>query len=958
MLRKFAVGLAALGALNAAQVKALGLGEVTVHSALNQPLEAEIDLLQTRDLSASQIIAGLADTDEFYLAGVKPTAVLSDIRFELEIQEKGGKIYLSTREPIREPFLNFLVEVNWPSGRLVREYTVLLDPPVFTAKDLAPRAVPLPPTAAAPLEQPVKPALDVPAETTPAPQAASVADEYRVGKHDTLWSIALKTRPESSITPQQMMLALQKTNPDAFIDNNINRLKSGAVLRIPSAEQVAILGRQESIEEVKRQNVAWRGEGEQQEASAQGESLDAVAASEAAEGDAGEAEESRLRIVSQPEEPESAVEEPAEPVVADEAQASDSGAEAVEQELLTKNRELEEQLVVTLEGLDKVERDNAEMFQRLEQLGEQMASMQRLLELKDQQLATLQAELREAQTQPAPEPAGALQKLMNTPAVLFGGLGALVALLAGGLLLARKRKAQEEQDVEAAMAELDSREQEEANERTASDTKVVAGAAAASAAVAAAQAGQDDEPEDPFDIATEEIADDEFDSLTSEDLEASLGDDLDMDLRIDEPVEEDPEMAEFAESLLSDDEYDLSVDESAGDEIEPAVDDDALESSLHSEEDDDLDFVLADSASSSLERVDSAEEAEEVESLGDLDSFFGASDAAENALEAEAASSGDDDGQVLDELDDILGGGGDASVEASAEVAEVADDFETIASEVVTEQAEEEDVDLLGGLDDILGESDSAGAVEPEGSEEVTEEAGEEVLPDAAEAGIEAELDELLEQAGEQKLQDQELQDQQLTADVVSEGGLEVESTAFPDAAEAESEADLDALFASFDSGAEEQGGAQEEMAGHDETPAAEEGFTLQLDDDDVEAAPEASAEPVAPLEVIEEAPTASGLQLEDDFDGAEERDLEAELNQMLEQEGNALSLEETSLEEGGTETDYLEGADEVGTKLDLARAYIDMDDSDGARDILQEVIREGSAEQVEEAKEMLAALK
>jgi len=97
MLRKIAVGLAALGVLNAAQVKALGLGEVTVHSALNQPLNAEINLLQIRDLTSSQIIAGLADSDEFYLAGVKPTAILSDLSFELQLTNSGGRLLLKTR---------------------------------------------------------------------------------------------------------------------------------------------------------------------------------------------------------------------------------------------------------------------------------------------------------------------------------------------------------------------------------------------------------------------------------------------------------------------------------------------------------------------------------------------------------------------------------------------------------------------------------------------------------------------------------------------------------------------------------------------------------------------------------------------------------------------------------------------------------------------------------------------
>ncbi|MCW8884349.1 MAG: hypothetical protein OQK12_03715, partial [Motiliproteus sp.] len=160
--------MAALGALNATSVQALGLGEVTVHSSLNQPLSAEINLLQIRDLAKSQIIAGLADADDFYLAGVKPTFILSDLNFQLDIKNGNGVIRLTTSDPVKEPFLNFLVEVNWPSGRLVREYTILLDPPVFSAKDLAPRSVPMAPQVSS---SPTKKRMSV-AEGAPMPQTS------------------------------------------------------------------------------------------------------------------------------------------------------------------------------------------------------------------------------------------------------------------------------------------------------------------------------------------------------------------------------------------------------------------------------------------------------------------------------------------------------------------------------------------------------------------------------------------------------------------------------------------------------------------------------------------------------------------------------------------------------------------------------------------------------------------
>lgn len=132
MLRKLALSLAIAGALSATQANALGLGEIQVNSALNEPLDAEIRLLEVRDLSPLQIQPRMADIDEFSLAGISKSNFLSNVNFDVQISPDGvGKIHITSSSPIREPFLNFLVEVNWPSGRLVREYTLLLDPPVF-----------------------------------------------------------------------------------------------------------------------------------------------------------------------------------------------------------------------------------------------------------------------------------------------------------------------------------------------------------------------------------------------------------------------------------------------------------------------------------------------------------------------------------------------------------------------------------------------------------------------------------------------------------------------------------------------------------------------------------------------------------------------------------------------------------------------------------------------------------
>ncbi|WP_369820516.1 FimV family protein, partial [Oleiphilus sp. HI0061] len=131
MIRKLAFALSLLGVLIAESVFALGIGEATVTSALNQPLKAEIELVNSGDFSAEEILPGLATREEFLKANVDRVYFLSDLRFKVETNADGKLVVvLTTNKPVREPFLNFLVEVIWPSGRLLREYALLIDPPL------------------------------------------------------------------------------------------------------------------------------------------------------------------------------------------------------------------------------------------------------------------------------------------------------------------------------------------------------------------------------------------------------------------------------------------------------------------------------------------------------------------------------------------------------------------------------------------------------------------------------------------------------------------------------------------------------------------------------------------------------------------------------------------------------------------------------------------------------------
>ncbi|NNG64197.1 LysM peptidoglycan-binding domain-containing protein, partial [Pseudomonas fragi] len=227
-VRKLVLAIAAASALSSGMAQALGLGELTLKSTQNQPLLAEIELLDVKDLTAAEVVPSLAPPDEFTKAGVPRPAFLDDLRFTPVINANGKSVLrVTSSQPLSEPFVKFLVQVMWPSGRLLRDYSVLLDPAKFS-----------PQTAAA-------------ASGTPAN-----AGQYTTTSRDTLWEIAAKARNGGSV--QQTMLAIQALNPDAFINGNINRLKTGQVLRMPDAAQSVQLSQGKAINEVASQNADWR----------------------------------------------------------------------------------------------------------------------------------------------------------------------------------------------------------------------------------------------------------------------------------------------------------------------------------------------------------------------------------------------------------------------------------------------------------------------------------------------------------------------------------------------------------------------------------------------------------------------------------------------------------------------------------------------------------------------------
>jgi pilus assembly protein FimV len=238
---------------------ALGLGEVQPKSYLNQPLAADIPVISESPGEIAGLNVSLASQETFSQYGLQRPAFLNDLTFSVVPGPRGAVIRISSPRPVAEPFVTLLVEVRWPQGRLLREYTVLLDPPAF-AGEAAPRQ-PVETPAAMSTAEPAR-AQPAPVATAqgPAPAAAGLEEgtTHTVSRNETLWGIAERYRPDRTTDINRVMLAIYRANPEAFA-GNINRLRAGAVLRMPGTAAVQSLGRAEAQSEVSRQNLEWRG---------------------------------------------------------------------------------------------------------------------------------------------------------------------------------------------------------------------------------------------------------------------------------------------------------------------------------------------------------------------------------------------------------------------------------------------------------------------------------------------------------------------------------------------------------------------------------------------------------------------------------------------------------------------------------------------------------------------------
>jgi pilus assembly protein FimV len=386
-------GLAGLAALLPAYSWGLGLGDVTLNSYLNEPLSAEVLLLDIQDLTADDIKVRLGTQDAFDRLGVERAYFLTSIKFEVVVEDSAARILLTTTKPLLEPYLDFLVETRWPDGRLLREYTVLVDLPTqplasaqtrgFSAVESAEeqdRAV-LDATVsqlANPIPEDVKPDRNFDSDTEVRP---SVGGRYLVQHADTLWEIALDAAPQGA-TVEQTMLATVQMNTDAFMGGNINGLKAGYVLELP-AEGDILTSQREALTAVSQANRDWRN-GVRRTPSlrvvADDDAIDDALADEEFEADFAAKEQS-----SSP------------------AQRSDDGmlAAGSEQEVsapvdtpeaLPASPAVEQDNIASTETGPN-SRELLEIQTRLTALSEQMGNLRNLVVLKDQQIAALEAQL-------------------------------------------------------------------------------------------------------------------------------------------------------------------------------------------------------------------------------------------------------------------------------------------------------------------------------------------------------------------------------------------------------------------------------------------------------------------------------------------------------------------------------------------------------------------------------------
>jgi pilus assembly protein FimV len=990
-----------------ANVFALGMGELELKSTLNQPLQAEIKLSNIDDLTEWEIKPSLASDGDFDRAGVEKVFFLRDIDFEI----KGNRIVLTSEKSVTEPFLNLLVQVNWPSGRVLREYTLLLDPPVFDDA--------IQPLAATQTSQYVETqtVATVPVKSASTPSKwqseAAAPGTYKVEKDDTLWEIALNTRPNRQVSPQQMMLAIQDSNPGAFINGNINRLKTHKVLRIPTQQQMAARNESQAIKEVLRQN---------RELKIGGAQLDATASA----GKTNKAEQvngGELKLLSK----QSLV-----------AESSGAGGDIESGEAGNGRQEgIQNDLAITLETLDTSTLENNELKERLASLEEQIATLQRLVSLKDDQLASIQTiDLqKEAQLESVPE---SITKNDDVDAVLATDMNILDDVAVEGNAedfnydegAVNPETAVEAEEAEVDPATIAAQMQQQAEDRY--QPKGFIAEMMAKPALAAGIAGgillllgliglgikkrrdaKEGDIEDPdlsdFDENFEFLESDldessldnfEFDENDSAAADNEINDDLLDGIGSEENLETDIETTDtVAQTADVIGEAEIYI---AYGRFDQAAD--LLKNSIEQEPSRiDLRIKLLEVYLETDDATSFAEAELDLNSIGDLDANEKAV-----AMRSRLSSpiSGEDEPLVMDEimLDDA---GIDMDMEALADSEdEFADGIDFEAALDLTEDDDSTEIELSldkvdeNNLNSDIFDADSFGndtesdiefnlddAVSIPTLDDLSDELSFENVPvlDEDLASLEdfdeipkleeSSLGDLLgEELGEDSVEDFDLSE---LSDIAStEESKRSNNDSFTDLASMvdDSSAEIAELTSLLDSEEEIEGLADFDF---DLDETGFEGDSSEGDSSEDLQALESELNDLTFTEkdspVIEEAAVVEDVPVLDEFadfdassefdlneledlpDFTTEDDIDIAKDKVSQPSGKDIDLEQ--LAAADDEFDFLAGTDECATKLDLARAYLDMEDSEGAKELLQEVVTEGSDQQKHDARALMDSI-
>lgn len=720
MLRKTLVSIAVSGALYVSSSYALELGELTSQSNLGEPYRGKIELSDVGSLTNNDILIRLGSESEFRQAGFAQTRVLSQLKFDV-VRDNGNLVVsVSSDQPLRVDELHFVLAARWPSGQVVREYQTPLNQSALVKKSQEEVVQSVPVASASAISSQT-----VFRKATIAAEKLSSKGQLNVAKGNTLWSIAGQNRPSNQLTIYQTMMAIQALNKDAFYSDNINLLKEGAILRLPTQDQIALFNKTISETEFKRQHDAWMAlKGSKGSAAIEQAQLNTQAKAKAA-ANAPAAGGDKLTLAS------------GQSLLPEGTASSNTGDDSN-----ATLSALQGELSASQEMLDKEQREKGELSAQLGDLNKQLETLEQLISLKDKQMADLQQQFASAQ-QALQEQKNTVDQLLEADQIrrekelaednsivnkIFGNpivvsIGAVVLLLLGfliGLVMRRAGKKQEEQ---------------ESSKKDEFDLSPAA-VAAPVAAVAVADYALDDELEEKEELKEEDPFAFDFDTPDEDDELEDFG-----------SFGEEIASVEFTDPTV-DDEMDFSDDPE--DELESASEDDAIDDDMFAsfdgaddlpdpvldlDEEDELDdleaFVEDDIPTMTPESAESIDD-EEVES--EEESFVSSllNDADQDDVDESSIFSGAPNDSLANSIEETL-------AEAQQEEDEIEipsfGEAEAAADEEVSDEEEEFDFFDASG-DEVATKLDLARAYMDMGDEE----GARVILDDVIESGNEQQI--------------------------------------------------------------------------------------------------------------------------------------------------------------------------------------------------------------------------